>query len=524
MLRTPDEEDLPLRPRPLPSVDIALLPHELRAARMQKLAVGGGAVLVIAVVLGLAYGPAIVARFRRAAEEKPVDAETAKLAAADPAEVPTPIEVRDPIATSAFAQTVPAMRAATGATSATSATSTTSTPKTSLDDGTPTGPLSRSESKFGTAKSWHEALMLGGASAAEANEIIAALQKVVDFRRGKPADLFVFERDADKQLRSFEYRGGIMDVYRASRTETGALRGFKVQIPIESRRIAKGTYIAGSLGHSLSALSLGGQLAGSVIEAFDGRVTFTKDTRAGDSVKLIVNEEYVDGTFLRYSAVQAVEYSGERAGKLQAFWFEPGKGEGEFFEASGRAVHGGWLRTPLRYDHVSSPYNLKRRHPILKRIMPHLGIDYSASVGTPVFAAADGVVTFAGARGPNGNLVSVKHSNGFESHYAHLWRIAPGIRPGAKVQQRQNIGFVGSTGRSTGPHLHFALKRGGKFLDPASQLNGPGDVMASSQLPRFKANMQRLRGELERIPLAPAPSIDTMPKTEEPADDEDLDL
>jgi murein DD-endopeptidase MepM/ murein hydrolase activator NlpD len=222
--------------------------------------------------------------------------------------------------------------------------------------------------------------------------------------------------------------------------------------------------------------------------------------------------------------VQAVEYSGERLGKLQAFWFEAEKGDGEFFDPTGRAVHGGWLRTPLRYDHVSSPYNLKRRHPILKRIMPHLGIDYSATVGTPVFAAANGTISFAGPRGPNGNLVSIKHDNGFESHYAHLWRIAPGIKPGVKVVQRQSIGFVGSTGRSTGPHLHFALKRGGKFLDPNSQLNSGGEMLPAAQLPRFRANVQRLRDELEQIPLAPAPSTEDLPKAEDPPDDEDLDL
>jgi murein DD-endopeptidase MepM/ murein hydrolase activator NlpD len=522
MLRTPDEEDLPLRPRPLPSVDIALLPHELRAARMQKVAIGGGAVAVIAVVLGLAYGPAVVARFRRAAEEKPATDSEPSTSKLDPSEA-LPIEVRDPAAGAALAQTLPALHATTSVTTVTSAA--TQPPKaTTTISAELGGPVMRTEQKFGAAKSWHDALTLSGATGAEANEIIAALTKVVDFRRGKPTDLFVFERDADKILRTFEYRAGITEVYRASRTETGALRGFKVLVPVESRRIAKGTYIAGSLGHSLSALGLGGQLAGAVIEAFDSRVSFTRDTRAGDSVKLIVNEEYVDGAFLRYGAVQAVEYSGERCGKLQAFWFDPNKGESEFFDASGRAVHGGWLRTPLRYDHVSSPYNLKRRHPILKRIMPHLGIDFSAGTGTPVFAAADGVVTFAGPRGPNGNLVSVRHSNGFESHYAHLWKIAVGIRPGAKVGQRQNIGFVGSTGRSTGPHLHFALKRGAKFLDPASQLNGPGDLMPASQLARFRAATQKLRAELEHIPLATAPSIDSMPKAEEPADDEDLDL
>ncbi|HKU36630.1 MAG TPA: M23 family metallopeptidase [Polyangiales bacterium] len=509
MLRTPDEEDIPLRHRPLPSVDIALLPHELRALRMQRLAVGGGAFAVIALVIGLTYGRALL---RRDPHDDKSASELNAASDPEPARAPTrdtaPISLRG----SALAQTVPAMRA--------------SLPVVKSDpEALAFGALARIEHKFGSAKSWKEALVRGGASGAEADEIIAALGKLVDFRRGKPDDLFIFERDADKTLHAFEYRASVTEIYRASRSsESGALRGVKVLVPIESRRIARGTYIAGTLGHSLSALGLGPSLASSVIEAFDTKVTFTRDTRAGDSVKLIVNEEYVDGNFLRYTPVQAVEYSSERLGKLQAFWFEPTKGDGEFFDPSGRAVHGGWIRTPLRYDHISSPYNLRRRHPILKRIVPHLGIDYSASTGTPVTAAADGVISFAGPRGPNGNLVSIKHNNGFESHYAHLWRIGPGIKPGVKVTQRQSIGFVGSTGRSTGPHLHFALKRYGKFLDPASQLNGPGEMLPAAHLPAFRANVQRLRAELEHIPLAEAPSTEDLPKADEPGDEEDLDL
>jgi murein DD-endopeptidase MepM/ murein hydrolase activator NlpD len=390
------------------------------------------------------------------------------------------------------------------------------------DDGD--GPKSRIETKFGGAKSFHQALLLSGASPEEANELIAALGKLVDFRRGKPDDRLVFEREPDKQLRAFEYRASVTEIYRAVRNEAGAMRGLRVDVPIERKRIAKGIYIAGSLGHSLSALGLGPQLAGTVTEAFGSRISFTKDTRTGDSVKLIVDEEYVDGSFLRYGNVYAIEYASERAGKLQAFWFEDKPGDGDYYDTNGRALNGGWLRTPVRYDHVSSTFNMKRRHPILKRIMPHLGIDYAASTGTPVWAAADGVVTFTGRRGANGNLVSVRHSNGYESHYAHLWKIAVGIKPGMKLKQRQVIGFVGSTGRSTGPHLHFAMKRGEHYVDPVSLLNGPGEPLPSSLGPRFRAAAQHLRGELEHIPLAPAPSDDGDGKNEDSADDEDVDL
>jgi len=509
MLRTPDEEDLPLRHRPLPSVDIALLPHELRAMRMQRRVIGGALILLVLAVVGLAYGKAAWSKLQRPPEAEQ-RAETELIApSAGPPDAPS---------SSAVATLV----SAAGRKSAETTRNNAQAAPISVEG--VDGAKSRIEYKFGRARSFKEALLACGAEPAEANELIEALQKIVDFRRGKPEDRLIFERDADKQLQVFEYRASVTEVYRAVRNESGALRGLRVEIPIERHRIAKGTFVAGTLGHSLAALGLSATLAGLVTEAFDSRISFTRDTRVGDSVKIIVDEEYVDGAFLRYGSVHAIEYASARVGKLQAFWFEADRYGGEFFDWSGRALKGGWIRTPLRYDHISSGYNLKRRHPILKRVVPHLGIDYAASTGTPVWAAADGQVTFAGRRGANGNLVSVRHEGGVETHYAHLWKIGPGIAAGTKLKQRQPIGFVGSTGRSTGPHLHFAIKRYGRFVDPASLINGPGAPLPAAVVPKFRAAAEPLRAELERISLAPAPVADEPVKGDTADEDEDLDL
>ena len=139
-------------------------------------------------------------------------------------------------------------------------------------------------------------------------------------------------------------------------------------------------------------------------------------------------------------------------------------------------------------------------HPILRRVVPHNGVDYAASTGTPVWAAAEGTVTFAGVRGANGNLVSIEHADGYSTHYAHLHRITPGITRGVEVQQRQRIGQVGSTGRSTGPHLHFGLKRRGRFIDPIPEINGPGRPMPAPDLRRYRVHMQGLLRALSAIP------------------------
>jgi murein DD-endopeptidase MepM/ murein hydrolase activator NlpD len=133
-------------------------------------------------------------------------------------------------------------------------------------------------------------------------------------------------------------------------------------------------------------------------------------------------------------------------------------------------------------------------------------VDLSAGTGTPVYAAATGTVIWAGDKGPNGNLVGIRHADGFESYYAHLSRYAPGMHVGLEIRQRQLVGYVGSTGRSTGPHLHFGLMHHGHFVDPMRELNGPGRLMPSAALPGYRRLVRTLTAELGRIELAPAPA------------------
>lgn len=494
----PDDklDPLAVRHRPLPSVDLALLPHELRAARTRTV-VGGVLAFLLLGALTFALSVGQASWFSQSGEPD----------AAVEAQIDTPDAAVEPVIQ-------------VGAPSE------------------PTGPVVVEEAeqpadgwghttsvrKFGSARGFRGALEAAGATSTESQELVTALEKLVDFRRCQPTHELMFERDADHELVSFEYRVSITEVYRAVPDAKGKLVGSRVDIPIEVRRIVRGGYVSGSLGQALDALGLGRSLAGVFVECFEGKADFKKDTRAGDSFRLIVEEEYVHGELLRYGTVQAVEYTGERVGTLRAFWFQPSQGKGDYFDAQGISLHGGWLRTPLRYDHISSPYNPRRRHPILKRVMPHNGIDYAAAPGTGVWAAADGKVTFAGSSGPNGNLIALRHAGGYETFYAHLLRIGSGIRAGATVTQRQSIGAVGTTGRSTGPHLHFALKRNGKFINPASQLNGPGRPLASGLMAAFRARVRDLERDLAATHLAPAPSGDDPEKQGEEDFHDEADL
>lgn len=481
--------------RPLPSVGIPLLRDELRASRIRR-AVGGG--VLVALVLGGAASAVLVPswldRDTPADEEARLDDEVAPPTelAAHPGEglpevpeaIPEPEPVPEPL---------------------------------------PDGDGTRTTQRFGDARGFRPGLVSAGCTGEEADALITALTGVLDFRRCRPEHEVSLDRDGEGVLRRFEYRASITHVYEARRDDEGAWTAHRVEIPVERVRIRRGGTIQASLGGALEAAGLGRSLVGTFVETFEREVNFNTDTRAGDTFRIIVDEERIAGDLQRYGRVHAIDVRGERLGHRRAFYFAPRDDLADFYDETGRAVHGGWLRTPLHYDHISSPFDPRRMHPVLRRIHPHNGVDYAAGTGTPVWAAAEGTVTFVGPRGANGNLVSLRHANGYESHYAHLSRFASGLSRGDSVTQRQVIGYVGSTGRSTGPHLHFGLKRNGRFVDPQAELNGPGRMMPAAFLGRYRALVRQLRTELEAIPVAgssaAAPTPASADGDEEPASD-----
>ncbi len=353
---------------------------------------------------------------------------------------------------------------------------------------------------FGRSPGFRPALTATGLTGADADAITAALTDVIDFRRCRPEHEIVVERDPDGAVIRFEYRASVTQVYEAVREGEGFI-GREVEVPIARTLVARGGGVTSSLGAALEAAGLGRTLVGTFVESFEAQIDFNVETRAGDAFRVLVDEERVDGEFLRWGTIHAVEYRSRRRGTMRAFWFETREGEGDYYDETGRAIHGGWLRTPLRYDHVSSPFDPRRMHPVLRRIMPHNGVDFAAGTGTPVWAAADGEVTFVGPRGPNGNLVTIAHEGGYESMYAHLSRFATGLARGQTVRQRQLIGYVGSTGRSTGPHLHFGLRRRGAFVDPQAELNGPGRMLPAAHAARYRARLAELTRALDAVAI-----------------------
>lgn len=184
-----------------------------------------------------------------------------------------------------------------------------------------------------------------------------------------------------------------------------------------------------------------------------------------------------------------------------AFFFEEGERPG-YFDGVGRSLDARAWAKPLQVLRVTSPFGMRRMHPILQRALPHTGTDYAASEGAPVYATGDGSVSFAAQRGGYGNLVEVQHPNGYATRYAHLSRIAPGVHANTPVRQGEIIGYVGMTGLATGPHLHYEVRRRDRPVDPetVSPLEGPAAEIGTDLAWR------RERRELGRL-LARAPRL-----------------
>ncbi len=477
MSADPSSEKKPSALRPLPSVDMALLPSELRARRTRRIVVGS---LVGVLVLGalLVWVARTVIPQTWSWFEDRLGRQDAKLAADlgldEGAQAPEIDAGLQPELTEAE--------------------------KLALSRSSPNA---RYETLFGTVPSFRGALLQAGLESEECAEIETALEHIVDFRRCRPEHRLIVERDENAALSRFEYHPSATEFVAVTRGADGVFRAEQIHVKVERTPIARASSVETSIGDGLVGLGLPAGLATFFVEAFEGRVNFALQARKGDVFRIVVDEERVDGEFLRYGRVHALEYEGQKTGKLRAFYYESGNATGQFYDETGRAMVGGWLRTPLRYDRLSSRFNPRRLHPILKRVMPHLGVDYAAATGTPVWAAADGRVTFAGRKGANGNLVVIRHSGGFETAYAHLHRIKGGIRAGTFVKQRELIGFVGSTGRSTGPHLHFGLKKYSRYIDPLDELNGPGSRMPARELPDFKEALAGWQSQLDGIENAP---------------------
>lgn len=237
------------------------------------------------------------------------------------------------------------------------------------------------------------------------------------------------------------------------------------------------------------------RLAWAMADVLQWDLDFNRDLRRGDTFRVVWEEELLDGRFDRVNRVLALEYV-NRGDRYEAYLYGEQGLEG-YYDGDGRPLQKMFLKSPLPFTRVTSRFSHRRLHPVLGTYRPHYGVDFGAPRGTPVRATATGTVTLAGRNGGAGNMVRVRHANGYETSYLHLSGFASGIRRGARVRQGDLVGYVGSTGLSTGPHLDYRVKKSGRYLDPLRLDNRPADPIPQHRLAEFLDHRDRVRSVLD---------------------------
>jgi murein DD-endopeptidase MepM/ murein hydrolase activator NlpD len=340
-------------------------------------------------------------------------------------------------------------------------------------------------------------LKRAGLGAAEADELIRALSAVLDFRAIRAGQTFRIERGPDGQVDVFELELSKVQVVRAIRNPAGELIGVsdKAQTRVEVKQV--GGTIDSSLYAAIKSAGEETALVAFFVDVFAYDLDFYNDTHDGDTFRVVVEKEYKDQEFLRYKRILAAEYRG-KAGQFRAFyWQAPGAKTGRYFDERGQSLEKSMLKTPLKFARISSGFDRKRMHPVLHRTRAHLGIDYAAPTGTPVWAAAPGKITSRGPAGGAGNMVAIQHDSGLTTLYMHLSRFAGGLKVGDRIDAKTVIGYVGTTGLSTGPHLHFGVKKGGIFIDPSKLAPTRLSGVAKKDQPAFAAAIAERVTQLE---------------------------
>jgi murein DD-endopeptidase MepM/ murein hydrolase activator NlpD len=268
----------------------------------------------------------------------------------------------------------------------------------------------------------------------------------------------------DAQLDGFERRLNEDETLKVDRRDDG-LHAEVLQNPLEGRtRTIRGT-INSSLFEAVTSAGAHDQTAVNMADIFQWDIDFVLDIQPKDSFVVTYRELYQNGVYVKDGPVLAASFVNQGRTYRAVRYVDP-QGAARYFTSDGRSLHKAFLRAPVEFSRVSSKFNSGRFHPILNIIRAHKGTDYAAPMGTPVRAAGDGRVTYAGPRGGYGNVVELDHSRSITTVYGHLSRFAKGIRSGAHVTQGEVIAYVGMTGLATGPHLHYEYRVGGVFKNP----------------------------------------------------------
>lgn len=328
-------------------------------------------------------------------------------------------------------------------------------------------------------------------SEGEIANITNALENVIDPKTLSKEDSFFIAMSSAGEFHRLVITHGIKK-YCVSKINENKYVSSELTMQIfESQKSVAGT-IENSLWNSMISAGLSPQVIMEFADVFAWNIDFLTEVRPGDRYAVIWNEKNItDGQVIGQQVLGAC-YEGKETDMKKGFLWED-----DYYDLSGDALEKMFLRAPLNYRRISSHFSRGRFHPVLRIYRPHNGTDYVAPKGTPVSCVAKGKVIFAGRKGGLGNYVEIKHDFDYVTGYGHLSAYATGIAHGAKVKQGQIVGYVGSTGLSTGPHLDFRIRQNGQYFNFIKFKNRSAKGLAKSKLPQFKEIVKELNSQLE---------------------------
>jgi murein DD-endopeptidase MepM/ murein hydrolase activator NlpD len=346
-------------------------------------------------------------------------------------------------------------------------------------------------------------------------DAVNAARNVFDPRHLRADQPYRLVRSLDGLLREYEYQidaDAFLSIVNRDRSRPEALDAKVMKYEKETEVVGIDARIDRDHSSLISAIDDTGeniQLALSLADIFSGQVDFRSELQPGDRFRVLFEKSSREGEFCGYGAIlgASIDVSGRR---LQAFrWDDPATGKAAYYDENGRSLKRFFLKSPLKFEpdpRVTSAFSLHRLHPIDQVYKAHLGVDYAAPMGSSVVAIASGVVLSAGFSGAGGNMVHLKHADGFETYYLHLSAFGVGVHAGTHVAQGQVIGRVGMTGSATGPHLDFRLKKNGAFLNPVSvhSKQAPGEPIPNARLASFRTSRDKVLVQLTTTLLADA--------------------
>ena len=357
--------------------------------------------------------------------------------------------------------------------------------------------------RIGRGETLAALLQRNGFSPYQVHQVSEALSPHLNLRHLRPGDEVEIRYAGAGEVEAIRVNRGLLETYEVRPEGDGWAAG-QLSIVIEHREVARHGTLQGSLFASMESLGESAALVVTFAEVFAWDFDFYTQSRQRDRFSVLVEKLYRDDGFVGYGDLLAARYvSGDTT--LAAFLFDDPSGHKGYYDAEGKSMRKAFLKTPLRFERISSRFSYSRLHPVLGTHRPHLGVDYAAPTGTPVHSVAAGTVVGISTQGGSGRMVSIRHAMGYESKYLHLSRFAQGLRVGNRVEQKQVVGYVGSTGLATGPHLDFRLVRYGKPVNPLTQIFPPGPPVAEEYMEAFRRRVGELAIRLD--PAAQAPRL-----------------